>query len=123
MNEQINIATKKVVVAVFSLLVSFSVYADKYTTGVTIGSIETLSNGKFLITSKNDILTSGYYVNGRVFKVYITNNSTESETDLTESSAKNFLSVALSAFAMGNTIDIYHGETGNCLVTRLKISK
>ena len=123
MKKQINIATKKVAIAVFASLVSSSVHADKYTTGVTIGSIETLSNGKFVITSKNDISTSGCYVSGRVFKAYITSNSTESETDLTETGAKNLLSVALSAFAMGNTIDIYHGETPNCLVTRLKISK
>lgn len=116
---------KIVLVIILSTIMTFS-YADKYTNGVNIESIESIENGNFIIIADRNITTAGCYapLNATTFKVYIVPpGHPESTLGLTLEGAKNLLSVALSAFATSRPIDIYHGDSLNCLVSRIKINK
>jgi len=116
---------KKILFTVLLTCVYSVAYADKYTVGVVIESVETLPDGGFIIIADRKIDSAGCYapLGKTTFKVYITNNSTESAVDLKPDGAKALLSVTLAALATDRTVDIYHGETLNCLVTRVKIIK
>ena len=99
----------------FVVAFSSPAVADKFTHNVTIGNVEIVGNGNFFIRSLNNISDSGCYENGRLFKVYLGSASPNEE------GMKQILSTALTAFTAGKLVDIYHNETQNCLVTRIRI--
>jgi hypothetical protein len=101
------------VIAAF-ILSPFFVQADKYTTNVYIDSVEAFGNGNVWIFARDRSDTSGCYENGKQFKAYIT-------ATVTEQAVKNILSVALAAQASGRPVDIYHSETQNCMVSKLRV--
>ncbi|WP_157234655.1 hypothetical protein WKI13_00715 [Teredinibacter turnerae] len=107
----------KVVIGVLILFISSLAIADKYTNNVSISQIEVLANGSFRIWSLENISDSGCYESGRLFKVYVGGNGLSSD------GAKNLLSIAMLAYSLGHTVDIYHDEAQNCLVSQIRISK
>lgn len=104
---------KYIVVAVFMFL-PFVTQADKYTTNVYIDSVEAFGNGNVWIFARDSSNNSGCYENGKLFKAYIT-------ATVTEQAVKNILSVALAAQVSGRPVDIYHSETQNCMVSKLRV--
>jgi len=107
----------KVFIGLLILFVSCVAFGDKYTNNVSIGQIEVLANGDFRVWSLENISDSGCYESGRLFKVYVGGNGLSSD------GAKNLLSITMLAYSLGHTIDVFHDETQNCLVSQIRISK
>ena len=100
----------------FTVVLSNNSYAGKYTEVSEIDRIEVLGNGNFTITADSNNSSSGCYENGKLFKVY-------QSGELTEPAISRMLSVAMLAYTTNKKVRIYHGETLNCFVSKLRIEK
>ena len=109
----------KKIVLLALLSASFSTMADKYTNGVTIGSIEVYGDSDFTFESSTPISGSGCQYGGKLFRVYGSNPT----TPLNPEAKKAMLSVAMMAFAAGMKVNVYHSDDQHCLVSRLKVTK